>query len=551
MILVYAVPLVAAWLAMGMIVAPKIIREAYHGQSYDFLNNVIVGQDRFPVEFYLDKWNRLFVEAHIWLVGLVILAFIIKHLASRQGFKRFVGISNSESLGAIRFVVFGILLVNALWEDLPSLSYLPLEMSKPVGVMSWLHSAVGPLVDALARNAETLAIFQWLTCAVLAAGMVGLFTRFTVPCGAACALLMGGLLRGYAHFYHLCIIEIQLAIALSFMPCGDGFSLDRIWNKAGESNLPVTNSPEVYGWCRYLCWAIIAIPYVFAGIHKLGHSGIGWCAADNLRGIAITDSLDPMHYDFGLGPAMLEMPDWLVSSMAFTAIFAEILMGLVLVLRWARYVMPVMVFCMHLGIMLFQDILFWDLMLIQVVFFNWRPLARQLNLTGVLSSGPVASLSEQPEYTIRKYQVALVCVVLTVCGLWRIGCEYYPVATNPMYSLTDVSGEVKYVRFVKHYRDGRVEIANVTDWIGALKDGRGVKHLRSAFRGNEERTRQLAESCFAVANRDSTPDTHITQLEVQQWIWNFKDGSQGPAYGRMLKSFVVSDLGEVLSQAHD
>ena len=79
---------------------------------------------------------------------------------------------------------------------------------------------VDPLRDWVIRTEVRLT-------SVLLLGVVGHGSRIVVPAAALCYLVMAGVLREYAWFYHTGLIPIYVLAVLSFTPCGDGWSLDR------------------------------------------------------------------------------------------------------------------------------------------------------------------------------------------------------------------------------------------------------------------------------------------------------------------------------------
>lgn len=51
--------ILAAWLAFAFFVGPILVRQAYEGRSFSFVNKVISGRDVHPVEKYLRDWRKL------------------------------------------------------------------------------------------------------------------------------------------------------------------------------------------------------------------------------------------------------------------------------------------------------------------------------------------------------------------------------------------------------------------------------------------------------------------------------------------------------------
>ena len=85
-----------------------------------------------------------------------------------------------------------------------------------------------------------------------------------------------------------------------------------------------------------------------------------------------------MHFDFQTTFHLLRGPGWIFGALGIAAIVSELGFVLVLVSRLARMILPAVTAAMHAGILLSQNILFPDLIAIQAVFDDWRPLLRRV-----------------------------------------------------------------------------------------------------------------------------------------------------------------------------
>lgn len=65
------------WSAIAAFVVPAIIRQAYAGESFGFLNRVISGQASHSVEDYLGTWSRAGVASSLGLLVLCVGVFLI------------------------------------------------------------------------------------------------------------------------------------------------------------------------------------------------------------------------------------------------------------------------------------------------------------------------------------------------------------------------------------------------------------------------------------------------------------------------------------------
>src|SRR4030095_6204650 len=116
---------------------------------------------------------------------------------------------------------------------------------------------------------------------------------------------------------------------------------------------------------------MIALPYVTNGLSKLLGGGLLWWNPTNMRTNLYVDTLNPREYDWALSLHLTHAPDIFFSLMGLFALFSETFFGLVLFSRVARWIFPVAAIMMHIGIFLLQRILFFDLILLQLIFFDF------------------------------------------------------------------------------------------------------------------------------------------------------------------------------------
>ncbi len=366
-----ALALLAAWLAFAILIAPPLIIRAYSDPNYGLFSRLIVGRSSHQLSEYLRYWRNV-----TWLVGFWCLAFgfvgrLREWIASPRFFERFVGRATPGALGAIRSWTCGILFAMTVWEDLASTALLPRSMIHPKGVLHLLHALpIG--FDRFLANADALRTFEHLTAFLLLLGVVGLGSRIVVPAAALCYLVMAGILREYAWFYHTGLIPIYVLAILSFTPCGDGWSFDRIIRLArGRSVPPAGEARAVYGWSRYLVWTVLAIAYVAAGLSKLYYGGLAWMGRDNTLATLLRTTLAPMEFDVSISLHLVQAPGVILILLAAIALLTELLFGFVLFSRVARRVLPIAMAMTHVGILFLQNILFPDLILLQAVFYDY------------------------------------------------------------------------------------------------------------------------------------------------------------------------------------
>ncbi len=357
-------------LIFAELVVPWVIEQAYQGKSLGFLNAFITGQASHPVSFYLNEWAEVSWRL-IWayIIGGLLAVLLFDVLIRPTFYNRFVGDATPSALGAIRILVCSILFLNLAWEDIPSTILVPPELRQPTGIMQLFYLL--PFFEDFVESGGALRVAVFLTEGLLLCGVIGWNTRLILPLAALGWFILGGIIRQSMWFFHQGLVSWYVLLALSFMPAGDGLSVDRML-KVVRGVMPVAQSASPsYGWARYVCWSIPAGAYVVAGLSKVLNGGMLWWQGSNLRSIIYEQTLNPNDFHFEFALMLKDAPDALLSMLALTALLGEIFYGAVLFWKWARILFPVTMFLMHAGIFLLQNILFFDLMLIQLVFVNW------------------------------------------------------------------------------------------------------------------------------------------------------------------------------------
>lgn len=534
---VYAASAVA-WLVVGVVAAPPLL-EWIHASGA-----IPVMSDR-PLSFFLEEWYGIVVAG--FAGGTAAYAFV-RGLKSPDFAARIVPDARPSDLGAIRALVSTTLLISTLWEDPASTAALPREMMEPLGVMHVL--ALLPGYESVAASAGALAFLKWTTAVVLFLSAIGWKTRWTVPLGAVMYLILGGWLRQYAWFYHTGLLALYLQAVLAFLPSGHGFSIDRIRQQRRGNAVEPDVPSRRFGWARYAVWTTLALPYVAAGLSKLRVGGLTWWDASNFKFILFQSTLRPMEFDFSISLELATAPPWLIEALALSALLGELLYGLVLFSRKARWVMPILMLSMHVGILLLQNILFFDLILLQLIYMNFRPILRaatdriavlerlRAQIGGGLRSREAApwqaAMSRSAEQG-RRLTVAVV-VVVTACWVFRV--ESYPFTGMQMFSQKR-SEPVVYERVLAHLRSGDVVRAPIEKSVPAMSDGRFRRVVAGAFDPDESHlTRAFLDVVIKRWNSRAEEPDRIQRIEIQQWEWHYDSDPGNAEYGRILDRFV-------------
>ena len=671
------------WALFSLVIVPAVIGSAYRGESLPFFNGIISGRSEHPVEHYLRAWavvanTGLIAGTAFWLLGFVVAA---------PGFaRRIVGDATPGSLGAIRFWVCLILLLCMLSEDVPSIALLPLEMRQNNSVLHWLYGLpIG--FDQFVASASSLRALQWTTILLLFVGMIGLWTRIVVPLAAVGVFFSLGLLINYTFFWHQGVVPMYVLMVLAFTPCGDGWSLDRLRRIAqGKPVVAATDRAPVYAWARFVAWVVIVPAYVLNGVSKLHEGGWFWWNSTNFRGMIYMDNLNPRWFDWTPGLYIHPLPDFVFAAIPLTAVVMEILFFLVLFSRVGRWIFAGFAAAMHAGIGLLQRFVFFDLVMLQFIFWDWTGARRAVAKRLAARRGPIDVLydgwcplcqrtvrlltaldlferlqlhdfrkmdvdayarrrgvavtaaaleremfivsqgrayagfsgyrvlalalpalwvaapflflpgvswvgSRVYGYVARNRTALLVCdshceldargadavqtrpapirrrlamplavaaITVTSMVCWVYLVEFYPFTSWHLYSYTDNSGKVTYLKVFARYESGDIRPARIEDTIGAVAyDGRYWNTLKRCFDGvekepwapnmprdpataaaNQTVCRKFLSAAAAVYNGEAPPGRGIAEYRIEKWTWDFRAHPSDTHYGELVDRFV-------------
>ncbi len=536
---VRALAVVAAlWLLFSEGIAPRIIRWLYTSDAAAGLELIARERAAAPLSYFLDRW----LAGSRWgLVALLCILLVPWAVRSETFRRRHVGTATPEALGAVRALVCTILLTSVLWEDLVSTAYLPRSLADPDGVLELLFALPlgrGAGLERLAASAPALAVFHAATALLLLLGALGWRTRAVLPLAAVAYLVFGGLIRQYSRFFHTGIVPWYVLVVLCFTPAADGLSLDRRRRLHAGRPVPAAGvAHETYGWARYAVWVTIALPYVEAGLSKLRSGGLDWLHPETLRTYLLRDTLNPMEFDFRLSLALVELPAAAVVAFAAAALGMELAYGLVLVSHRARRVVPAAMAGVHAVILLLQNVLFFDLILLQAVFYDWRPLLGRLARVAKIDrplrpelravATPAADAGTGPR------RVVVVATLLLVA--WGARIEFYPLSAMQMYSRAQTEGEVEWIRVTAVDGAGRAREAPIAETIGALADARYRTTIYDSFEpGGREPAEDLLAAVARRHGRNRPPAERIRRFEVELWRWDFLAEPRDPDHGDRL-----------------
>ncbi|HEX8276947.1 MAG TPA: hypothetical protein VF615_30175 [Longimicrobiaceae bacterium] len=519
------------------------------------------------------------------LILLVLGGAVPAFAALRAGrAERWVPRATAEALGATRAWIAAILLGSVLWEDLPSSAALPRGMLDVDH-----HWIVGTLYslpigfDRLLTSAPGLLAYQALTGALLAAAMLGLFSRWTVPAGAVAYMVFAAIFRSYAWSYHTGLVPLYCLLLLAFTPCGDAFSLDRRLRLRRGLDVEPARVPRMrYGAGRYLVWMAVAVPYTLAGLSKLRNTGFDWWTGEHMKQMLVATVVEPMQFDFRVTDRLLAAPGWAWDALGLSALLGEVFFAVVLVSVLARRVFPLVMAGMHVGILLMQNILFPDLIAIQAVFYDWAPLRERalaaarsvraaaaglaarpvpapalagagaaagdaLSAAAMPAAGSASGAAPAPSRTregasrtsdpaARRQLLVARAFLVVACLAWATRTEKFPLTAMQMFSRPQALEPVEYVRPLVVYADGATEPARFERWIGAVADARYRRLLRD-WDTHPERIpllREFLDACARRVDASAPPRRRIRAFVLETRRWDFRRHPRDPERGAVV-----------------
>jgi hypothetical protein len=488
---------------------------------------------------------------------VIILAWLTASVAfwamTRRGFReRFVTGTTPGSLGFIRVLNSAILLFLTLSEDLAASALLPREMIVPYGIMDVLHALPG--FERFQSSLVALQVFQWITAITLVCGMLGVWTRLTVPVSAALFLVMGGLMRQYGICFHTGLVPLYVQIVLSFTPCGDGLSIDRFNRR--RRGFVLNSDATVYGWSRYACWVAIATPYFAAGLSKIRSADLSWCSATNIQSILFRCSLEPLNSNWTISLKLVGAPDILFSSLGIIVVITELAFCTVLFSSTARLICPTVMMLSQVGIIFLQNIFFVDLILLLVFLDGTRfgytirsGLSRlrtcgdfNVNLPAFHQRGRAQNFSTT-EFWRAAAVACLLCILLLA---WILRIEYYPLTAMQMFAQVNTSGIIEYNKVIAHRESGATDRLSLTDVIGNQADFRYRPVLQAGLLTRDASApAKYFSHCGTLLNRLATPGRRVIQLELQRWRWDFRNHPNSQTHGELVDSRVFEMNGAI------
>lgn len=214
-------------------------------------------------------------------------------------------------LSLLRIVVAGIILVSPELHRANALAADPARLvTSPEGL-----AALGPIAPGLARLLYPAALSSGVTA------LLGFWSRTSMALLTVSAGLLFSLSSregAVLHDMHLFWMTALLAAA----PCGEALALDA-WGK------PRRAPPPAVAIATAFARLFLGLVYLFPGLHKLGASGLGWCAPANVvahmhakwlqNGLVPSVRIDHVPWFCAVGAAFViafELSFWLLGQLS-------------------------------------------------------------------------------------------------------------------------------------------------------------------------------------------------------------------------------------------
>jgi len=426
-----------------------------------------------------------------------------------------------------------------LMDPLPTISSLPPGLRHDDQFFHLLNLTPG--YSALVANPYLLSALQWTTAVLLFLGLVGFLTRATLFAGAIGFFLVEAIFRHYTYYYHSGLALVYLLFLLPWTPCSAEWSLDRALKRRNPQP-----DARLVGFSVYACFAVMAAIYLVSALSKLRDSGLIWLRGDNIEHQLLQDALTPIFFDSSKWKPTLWLVQHHVPEAVFTVIatyglLVELSYWTVLLSRTARIIMPIAAFCMHLGILIFQHLLFLDLVILQLIFLD---VDRVLNFCGFRfrdrdESADLQATQRTSAILSSYFFGGSIAVLLAAVLLaWGWAEEFYPFSPWRMYADMEQKKPVVYPKLVATLENGSSITIPIRDCSPATPANARYLLFRGFYeKGRNEVFDQFLASYIERRNRDLAFGSSISSIEVQLWRWNYIANPDDPRLGWVISVY--------------
>ncbi|MEM7538935.1 MAG: hypothetical protein AAF639_42655 [Chloroflexota bacterium] len=451
-----------------------------------------------------------------------------------------VGTATPGTLGAIRIVVCLVAAYMAYDEPIEEVASWIGVRRRTMGVMAWLYRL--PMFERVTTDAVYAARFKALTIMMLMVAAAGYQTRITLPIATTLYLATHGIVRSYTYLNHAGMTALYALAVLCCVRSADAYSIDRLLGDYQGTTNHLTNEPQAhYAWARLAIWITIAFPYVQAGLSKVRFGSWHWWESVNLRSILFRYRLSWAEVvEESIPKQLVMLPDLFYSAIGLSTILIEISMALVPFSQQARRMMPLATVGMHIGILGFMGIEFWDMLILQGIFYDWGTAHQGLLPTNSLSPDEPTKAVHNDAPMTTHWLPPLWTFLLVAFYLisWALRIEFYPITASQIFIKHSKNSVIHYVKVYKTDVYGQRSPAYLWEMGRPSRDHGG--YLMRHFGLAEEYTyisdvlRQIGERW----NTHAKPEERITQLEFVLFEWDFVADREA-CRGKVVKRLAV------------
>lgn len=393
----------------------SIFSSAFEGESFGYLNTLIernklkdpLNRD---LNYYLELANGLLFRVrllYLFLSAAVLFIYSQRKTVS-QFFKQPSGPLN---LAVFRIVVFA----NALFfsiELIRESSQLPVSALVPP--LGWANA-----LKVIPFSPQFNEVLMWIFKAASFLALVGWMTRASVTVATLTGLYVMGIPQFFGKVDHYHHIWLSMVI-LSFAPCGDALSIDRLLAKVKSPPARALRYSVPLRWV----WLMIGVIYFFPGVWKLLLGGAEWIFSDNLKW-----KFYGVWFERGYVPPFPvdEYPSLMVGGALFT-ILIEVLFIFLVLLPKTRWLAVLGGLGFHFSTLMFMNIKFFHLMSLYVAFIDWEKI---LNKSSSQVEDPTADSWIRKEHFVG----ATLCSLLFFAGVALV--DSWPFSVYPPFASID------------------------------------------------------------------------------------------------------------------
>ncbi len=422
---------IAVWFAWE-VYGDGLIESAYNGQSLPLVNKYVsihrsIDPEKRTLQYFIDNGKPVVPRLLSVFIALqlLVLVGVRNRFAPVRDF--FSEATHPVNLAVFRIVLFGALLGYVDIQQGIEFSRFPVDLRVAPPGLGWLLNIL-PIDPTLTIVASAVFI---ITCLC---GLLGFYSRTS----AALAVIVGFYVLGLPqffgkidHYHHL----LWFAAILATSPCGDALSIDALLASGRNRGSVATEKSAVYALPLRFVMLLLGMLYFFAGVWKFVIGGIGWATGDTMRNILYAqwfrldwvpqfriDNYPFLYHSAGVGVVVFEL------AFIFAILFPK-----------HRKYAAIAGLLFHTSVYLFAHINFWTLALCYIIFIDFEPLYKKLNLARRQNSVDVSFTHHLSIVNRKSAPLLIVGITLlsinTICGITLF--DSWPFAVYPTFAAVE------------------------------------------------------------------------------------------------------------------